>query len=475
MSGITEQGLEIKDFTDIVTEIQEDYIGNFGTDVNLLEESVNGQLINIFSLALSSIWSILPPIYAAQFVATATGISLDYAVSYNGTSRLAATATIVNAKVTVTNPTTLLAGSEASSAIVEAVFQLIEDITITNTACIEAAVTIETSTELSYIININGIPYEYEPFIVDETPQIADALVFLINDAAIGITASKSADSTIVLVSDNEIDFSVVVSTGIVINNITQFAIFECSTKGFIQVPANSLVNIITPISGWLSVYNPIAGETGRNIETDVELRTRYFQSLRLSGTGTVEALRAGLRNVAGVTVADVNENYTNVTSGGIPPKAFESIVLGGNDQDIAKMIWLKKPAGIEPYGSISVIIQDSEGFDQLIKFSRPVPIYVFVDITITLDSTNTYPINGDDVIKNSILAKIKTLNVGQDVIYQSFYQGVYSVSGIESAVIEIGGTTNELIPPTLSSSNITIGSAETAVSDLTKITIITV
>jgi uncharacterized phage protein gp47/JayE len=474
MSGLTDQGLIIKDFPEIVLEIEDGYIGSFGEDVNLEEESVNGQIINILALTASSIWAALPPIYAAQFVATATGLSLDYAVGNRGLTRLAATATIVNTKVTVTNPTTLLEGTEAGSTDIDAVFKLTSDLLINNTACIEANVTIATSTEVSYIININGTPYEYEPFVIDDTPQIADALMFLINDASIGITANKTDASTLSITSDTEEDFSIVVSTGITLNSITQFAVFTSSTKGFIQVPANTLTNIITPIAGWLSVYNPLAGVTGRNIETDVELRSRFFQSLRIGSTGTVEALRAGIRNVAGVTVADVYENYELFTVGGIPSKAFESVVLGGEDVDIAKMIWSKKPAGIEPYGSISVIIQDSEGIDQLVKFSRPTPVYVFVEITITLDASNTYPVNGDEVIKNSVLEKIKALNVGQDVIYQSFYQSVFSVSGIESATIQIGGTTDELTPPTLSSNNIVIGAAQAAISDLTKITIIT-
>jgi hypothetical protein len=50
-----------------------------------------------------------------------------------------------------------------------------------------------------------------------------------------------------------------------------------------------------------------------------------------------------------------------------------------------------------------------------------------------------------NDVIKSGLVAQIRMLNVSDDVIYQSLYKSVYSVSGIESAVITIGGTLVEL------------------------------
>jgi hypothetical protein len=60
---------------------------------------------------------------------------------------------------------------------------------------------------------------------------------------------------------------------------------------------------------------------------------------------------------------------------------------------------------------------------------------------------------------------------VGEDVVYQSLYQSIYSVPGITAAVIQIGGSLVET-PPTLSSANVTVGASQIAVSDITKITV---
>ena len=81
---------------------------------------------------------------------------------------------------------------------------------------------------------------------------------------------------------------------------------------GPIAAPINTLTEILTPISGWISINNLKAGVTGRFIETDAELRIRRNNSLRLLGAGTVESIRARLlQQVPGVISALVFENRT--------------------------------------------------------------------------------------------------------------------------------------------------------------------
>src|SRR5690606_29993812 len=116
-----------------------------------------------------------------------------------------------------------------------------------------------------------------------------------------------------------------------------------------------------------------------------------------------IDAIFAGVSNIEGVTQVVVLENDTDTTNvDGLPPHSFQVIVVGGNDTDIADVIWLKKPAGILAFGSTAVEILDSQGLPHDISFSRPtlVDIYVEVDITTFAD----YPSNGDDLIKQAIV-----------------------------------------------------------------------
>ena len=139
-----------------------------------------------------------------------------------------------------------------------------------------------------------------------------------------------------------------------------------------------------------------------------------------------------------------VFENYTLTTDArGLPGKSFEVVVYqaGGStdrDQEIADTIFLKaKPAGIEPYGSISVQVTDIQGFTHYCWFTRPtqVAIYLELDLTVTSD----YPANGDDYIKDKIVTWGNSLGPGADVIiYPSLISQLAEVEGIVDVVVRI-------------------------------------
>jgi len=87
---------------------------------------------------------------------------------------------------------------------------------------------------------------------------------------------------------------------------------FLCENYGPISCPENALNTILTPIAGWNSVTNWIAGVTGTLTENDAELRIRRANSIKLLGNCTVEAIEAQLeQKVPGVTSATVFENRT--------------------------------------------------------------------------------------------------------------------------------------------------------------------
>lgn len=470
-NGLTPQGFNKKNFQDIKLDIETTLRDSFGT-INLNDESVFGQLVGIFSEREALLWYALESIYNAMYPDTANDFSLDNVCQYIGLTRLAATPTTVTAELTGQNQTFIPVNSEVSALGVNTTFKLLTDTLITNDACLKATINIDDIAQPDYTIIINSVGFTYTLVLNDTKDMIISGLVALINASAITVTASN-VSSQLVLISDDTDAFSVFLSNEISFFSLMTTGDFVATTKGEIPLPAGALTTIQTPIGGWISVYNPLAGKTGRNLESDAELRLRRAQSLRLPGAGTVEAIRARLLNLVGVTSATVNENITDMTSvEGLPPHSFEALVLGGDDGDIGNTIWQAKPAGIASYGNTQIIVQDSTGRDQVVFFSRPTNLYIYINIDITLDDTNTYPTNGTDTIKNNIVAQIRMLNVSDDVIYQSLYKSVYSVSGIESAIITIGGTLVELTVPPLVSANIDMPSSQIAVTDLSKVTI---
>jgi uncharacterized phage protein gp47/JayE len=320
-----------------------------------------------------------------------------------------------------------------------------------------------------YQVNINTHIYNHTAAPLEVKATVVNALVVSINTAAIGVTASNIND-ILTIVSNNNQTFNILHNENMAFVTIAGYGDFTATDKGDIPIAAGTLINIQTPIGGWVSVYNYSPGLTGRNLEIDDELRIRRERSLKLAGSGTIDAIRARVLNVAGVTATSVVENITNATVDGIPAHGFETLVLGGTDQLIANAIWSCKPAGIPTYGNIHITVIDAADKTQMVNFSRPVKLYIYANIALTKD-VSLYPVNGDALIKAGIVNQIMSLEVGEDVVYQSLYQSIYNVPGITAAVIQIGGSLVEILP-TLSSANVVVGTAQVAVSDIAKITV---
>lgn len=466
--GMSAAGFNTKSFNQVKIDLQIKLYEAFGA-IRIDEESVFGQLIGVFAEPTAQEWLALEAVYNSLNPDTATDFSLDNIAAYIGIKRLEATATTVIAQLTGVNQTIIPAGSEATAIPVNTVFKLNSEVVIDNAAFIGANLDLDFEVAKVYQVTINNNVFTYtaQPLNVKDT--VIDALVSAINTAAIGVTASNSNDRLIIL-SNSSTTFKLLHNANLSIITITVNGNFTAVDKGAIALPAGALTNIQTPISGWQTITNASPGLIGRNLEIDDELRIRRTRSLKLAGAGTVDAIRARVLNITGVTATSIIENATNAIFGSIPPHSFETLVLGGADQDIANTIWQVKPAGIGTFGNVSLPVLDSAGKAHIVSFSRPVKLYIYATVTLTKNAL--YPLDGDLVIKNGIVKQIMGLEVGEDVIYQSLYQSIYDVPGIISAVIQIGGSLVE-IPPVQTSSNVSVDVAQIAVSDITKINIV--
>lgn len=106
--------------------------------------------------------------------------------------------------------------------------------------------------------------------------------------------------------------YSISVGAGLRIDSTASPIPFLAQSYGPIAVPYNTLTEIVTPIAGWTSLTNLDAGITGRDRETDEELRARRERSLSRLGAATVEAIRSRLlQEVDGVTSVTIFENVT--------------------------------------------------------------------------------------------------------------------------------------------------------------------
>lgn len=228
------------------------------------------------------------------------------------------------------------------------------------------------------------------------------------------------------------------------------------------NVAANTITEVVNPISGLDSITNPDAAQGGSERETDQELRERYYDSYDRAGGSTLTAIRANILENTGVTACLMLENYSMDTdSNGLPPKSFESIVYGGVDEEIIQAIFDKKPAGIESYGDISGEIDDEIGRTHTISFSRAALVDIYVSMTI--ERSSDFPYDGEDEIKSEILNYITNeLSINNDVIYTKLFDLIYNTVGVDDITELYLGTSAS---PT-NTSNVTIGFNEVPYSE---------
>jgi uncharacterized phage protein gp47/JayE len=98
---ITAAGLQVKSNTEIIADIKAALQLIYGADINVEQNSPDGQLINIFAQASTDQLEMLVALYNSFSVANAFGLLLDQRVALNGLTRRPGTFTMQPISVTV--------------------------------------------------------------------------------------------------------------------------------------------------------------------------------------------------------------------------------------------------------------------------------------------------------------------------------------------------------------------------------------
>lgn len=228
-----------------------------------------------------------------------------------------------------------------------------------------------------------------------------------------------------------------------------------CTEYGGFNPAPGTIVVIQTPISGWQSVTNGTTISVGTEEETDLELRRRQQQSTNATSYRQIEAIRAAVVNVPGVTFCRAYQNSTlTMDSRGIPGKTLACVVVGGENRAVAEAILYRVPLGIGYYGYISETFYDDQNMAEAVQFSRPVERLVSVRITLEIvvdENIQVFPSNGVELIKAAILDFAVNGHTlceplgntgfppGQDIIRSYLYTPINSVGGAKVVKLELG------------------------------------
>lgn len=227
--------------------------------------------------------------------------------------------------------------------------------------------------------------------------------------------------------------------------------------KGEFAASAQSIDTINTPVTSWDGVANIAAATTGRATETDAEFRTRIETELTIAQGSTLEAVKAQLRLVDGVTYVSGDENRTGTVDGnGWLPHSQTFTVVGGADQDIADCIGEFKAAGIATNGTESATYTDPEGNTFQIYFNRATQVQPYIIVNLTTDAN--YPITGDSSVITALTDYSDTLEASEDLLN---YRLVQAIADAEIPGVLTISVLQGLTDPPGTSANIAIAAGE--------------
>ncbi|ATF73885.1 baseplate J/gp47 family protein [Pasteurella multocida] len=216
---------------------------------------------------------------------------------------------------------------------------------------------------------------------------------------------------------------------------------FRSEELGAFSLNANTQLTIETITLGLNSVTTSVDAEIGIEEETDSQLRQRFAKSRAKNATNSAEAIEGGIGDLADVKQVIVLENNTSQTDNiGIPSHSINVVVEGGNETDIAQVIYKNKGAGIGLQGQTSVNLMIN-GKQRTIKFDKATPVDVHISMTLVRYEDFT-EIDKDEVKR--MLSNVK-FKIGEDVSLSRLYSPINTVGGFWVKSLKIGRSSGAL------------------------------
>jgi uncharacterized phage protein gp47/JayE len=473
--GLTEKGFVVKPYSVIREEEETEFKGYFGQDIDTSDDSIEGVYIKNQSLKIAQLWEMLGQLYAIGDVDDAFGVYLDRLVNFVNVIRMAATATQVYECIWAEEGVTLLKGHMLRMGDNGKLFKSVNTITANKSYLLGFKLKIEGVYTHTYQFTFDAHIIEYFAQEDDDEELIQDGLAAAIELQYPGKYDFQNlgTDGLIVHSKEGTTPFAVSNSDKYISFPLYgMFSRYDCIETGPIVVPIGALNTIINKVNGLESCTNYASGITGRDVESDSELRI-HLQQREKQATANEVAIRNAILNINGVQYAEVYSNRDIEEINGRPGKSYESVVVGGDDQEIAEAIFKRGPAGIQAFGNITKIVKDDNDTSWVVGFSRPTNRYIWIKVAVENNSEEQLSPNWIQEIKNNIVSwSTSNLNVATDLIYQKMFRPVYDVQGIGFADIK-ASSTFDLTPPDdtdYRSENIVIGEIEIALIDASRI-----
>lgn len=463
--GVTVNGFVRKRLPEIKSDIEARLAAAWGVPVSRKPNSVVGQTSGVLAAIVDELWQVSEDNYNAMYPNTANGVSLRNSVGFAGVTALDALKTKIYEVCYGSHGTSITNGSQIQGDDSN-YYETIAAATISLSNSVSLSLTLASVNDgTTYSATINGTTINKT---ADSGDTVNSVLVALTSGVPSGWSASVSNNILTYTQTDRINGKAVSYSNTLQFVNVGSPIEFYAVEYGALDPAIGTVKNIITQINGWLAASNESAAYPGRDVDTDTELRQRYASTVSAQGMAMIESIRANLlENVPGVAAAIVFENVTDeIDADDRPPHSIEAVVQGGDEEEIANMIWKKKAAGIDTYGETSIEILDTQGIPHTINFNRPTDVPIYLRCVLHEDPEGSLPADSPQKTADFLLDRGNNQSVGQDVILQKFLAYVMqNVPGI--GYIELEGSIDGL---SYSTTNIAINARSLATFDASRI-----
>lgn len=471
--GLTDRGPNIKRLDVILAEMQESMTKKLGVNIGQNTQSFLNHLLTNAADRIAELWEFGEEVYYSQYPSSATGVSLDNAAQFGGSTREMPAKSYYRILCTGQDGTVIPAGTLIATDTSPATnLTLPSDSVITRAAFNKAAIILASPGATAALgVALNGTLYTITPDAAKSVSENLAALGEVITDPdfrvsmkedALHIEATDPTSSNVMVLSENLTTASV--------GSVITFATVD---DGDILIPNGVVTKVVKAVAGLMEVVNVGDHIAGQLAETDVEFRRSYADKIYNRSSSMLESIKSAiLENVQGVLSVAPYENDSNeVDSMGRWPHSVEVVVDGGDATEIARQILDKKSGGISSFGSVEVTLPGEYGEPIVVRFNRPTYVKVWFKVGITLSRNTNPPINYAELIKEQILERVGKLESGESVIPQKFN---LQVSGIDYIDVWMFSTTEDgEMPEEYTQRSVSVSPRERAVTDENRIEVV--
>ncbi len=470
--GVTEKGFVLKRMDTILEEVHAELTAGYGVDTRLLRPSFLDVLVTTFCGQIADLWETAQDSYYAKYPTMADGVNLDNAVQYGGIRRKPAQKTCYPLHCTGKDGTFVRSGAVVATDTNPEIRLSSAEFQITRSSCNAASIRVAVAHAGVYTIAVNGVQYSYSSTEGTEEDILAglkgavtdETYVLQVKDGRLVLEDTMKTRSNVLVLSEN-----------LTTDQVTTIASFYTEDYGKVILPYGIIRKMIHNISGFDAVTNLLEPVYGRLQETDIELRQSYIAKSALRSNTMVDSIISELlNNVASIESASGYENDTDVTDArGLPPHSVEIIVEGGDEQEIASAILMRKAGGIWTHGNMKVSVPTAYGDSVDIRFNRPERIYAWLKVKLRGDAARL-PVNYADLAIASIMEDGSQMVAGTSLITQLLHDGIYgTVAGITRIDVLTAHSADKMYVPSegnYSEKNIMVSTRQKVSIDETRI-----